>query len=70
VTLDETNVAAYADTLVLQVKGSGRELDYSDASVATLEDLLRISDPLLAAENFPTRSATSSRSITAATWAR
>ena len=52
-TLDETNVAAYAYTLVLQVKGAGRELDYSEPSVAVLEELLRVSDPLLAAENFP-----------------
>ena len=52
-TLDETNVRAYADTLVLQVKGSGRTLDYTDASIAVLEELLRVSDPLISAENFP-----------------
>lgn len=51
--LDETNVALYADTLVLQVKGGGRELDYSEASVATVEELLRLSDELLAGPNFP-----------------
>nr|CAA9270734.1 hypothetical protein AVDCRST_MAG63-2916 [uncultured Armatimonadetes bacterium] len=52
-TLDETNVADYAETLVLQVRGGGRELDYSEASVAVVEELLRVSDDLLQAENFP-----------------
>lgn len=52
-TLDETNVADYADTLVLQVKGGGRELDYSEASVTVLEELLCVSDPLLTGGNFP-----------------
>ena len=52
-TLDETNITDYADTLALQVKGGGRTLDYSEASVSVLEELLRVSDPLLAGENFP-----------------
>ena len=52
-TLDETNIADYAETLVLQVRGGGRELDYSEGSVAVVEDLLRVSDELLQAENFP-----------------
>lgn len=52
-TLDETNVADYARTLVLQVRGGGRALDYSEASVQTVEELLRVSDALLQAENFP-----------------
>lgn len=52
-TLTEENVGLYADTLVLQVKGGGRTLDYSPDSLAVLEELLRVSDPLLAGENFP-----------------
>jgi hypothetical protein len=52
-TLTDENVGLYADTLVLQVKGGGRELDYSEASVEVLEDLLRASDELLRGENFP-----------------
>ena len=51
--LTAENVGDYADTLVLQVRGGGRELDYSEASVAVLEELLRVSDPLFALENFP-----------------
>ncbi|MBC8101327.1 MAG: hypothetical protein H7Z41_01900 [Cytophagales bacterium] len=47
------NIADYADTLVLQVQGGGRTLDYSEASIATLEDLLRVSDELLRSDNFP-----------------
>ena len=51
--LDGTNVADYAQTLVLQVRGGGRELDYSEASLGTIEALLRVSDPLFRLPNFP-----------------
>lgn len=51
--LTAENVGDYAETLVLQVRGGGRELDYSEASVAVMEELLRVSDPLFAIENFP-----------------
>lgn len=51
--LDETNVGDYAQTLVLQVRGGGRELDYSGASVAIVEDLLRVSDELFRMPQFP-----------------
>jgi|GEM_PF-2294951 hypothetical protein len=52
-TLTDDNVADYADTLVLQVKAGGRTLDYSEESVATVEELLRVSDELFQGENFP-----------------
>ena len=52
-TLDGTNVADYAQTLVLQVRTGGRDLDYSEASVATIEALLRVSDELFALATFP-----------------
>jgi len=45
--LTEDNVKEYADTLVLQVRGGGRALDYSEESIAVLEGLLRVSDELL-----------------------
>ena len=51
--LTDDNIGDYAETLVLQAKGSGRILDYSEQSVALLEGLFRISDELLQAENFP-----------------
>ena len=51
--LTEDNIGDYAETLVLQAKGSGRILDYSAQSVALLEGLFRISDELLQGENFP-----------------
>src|SRR5437868_5504869 len=51
--LTEDNVGDYAETLVLQVRGGGRTLDYSEESVRTLEELLRVSDELLQAESFP-----------------
>jgi hypothetical protein len=47
------NIKDYADTLVLQVRGGGRELDYSEASIQTLEELLQVSDDLMRGENFP-----------------
>jgi hypothetical protein len=53
VTLDETNVADYAETLVLQVRNGGRALDYSETSVATVEELLRASDALFRLPQFP-----------------
>ena len=52
-TLTDDNIAGYADTLVLQVRGGGRELDYSPESVEVLEELLRVSDTLLQGESFP-----------------
>ena len=51
--LTESNVADYADTLVLQVRGGGRVLDYSEESVATQEELIAVSDELLALPDFP-----------------
>ena len=52
-TLDERNVGSYAETLVLQVRGGGHALDYSEASVQTVEDLLRVSDELFRLPEFP-----------------
>ena len=52
-TLDATNVVDYARTLVLQVRGGGRELDFSEESVTTVEELLRVSDELFALPEFP-----------------
>ena len=52
-TLDASNVADYAQTLVLQVRAGGRELDFSPSSVATVEELLRVSDELFALPEFP-----------------
>lgn len=52
-TLTEDTIGDYAETLVLQVKGGGRELDYSAASLTTLEELLRVSDELLQTPDFP-----------------
>ena len=52
-TLDETNVGDYAQTLVLQVRAGGRELDYTEASLVTIEELLRVSDELFQLETFP-----------------
>ncbi len=52
-TLDETNIADYAETLVVQVRAGGRDLDYSEASVSVVEELLRVSDPLFQMEQFP-----------------
>lgn len=51
--LTDDNIAGYADTLALQVRGGGRTLDYSEESVGILEELLRVSDELLMSENFP-----------------
>jgi hypothetical protein len=53
VRLTEDNIADYADTLVLQVRTGGHALDYSEASVATLEALLSSSDPQMQAPDFP-----------------
>ena len=52
-TLTEDNIADYADTLVLQVRGGGRTLDYSQDSVAIVEELMRVSDELFRLETFP-----------------
>lgn len=51
--LDAGNVADYAQTLVLQVQGGGRDLDYSEASLSVVEDLLRLSDAQLQQPDFP-----------------
>lgn len=51
--LSDDTIGDYAETLVLQVRGGGRDLDYSEASVGVVEELLRVSDPLLRLETFP-----------------
>ena len=51
--LDAANVADYAQTLVLQVRAGGRDLDFSEESVQTVEELLRVSDELFALPDFP-----------------
>jgi hypothetical protein len=53
VRLTEDNVADYADTLALQVRAGGHNLDYSEASIATLEALIRASDVQLQSPEFP-----------------
>jgi hypothetical protein len=53
VRLTEDNVADYADTLVLQVRAGGHALDYSEASLGTLESLLRASDAQFQSPDFP-----------------
>lgn len=53
--LTDENIAAYADTLVLQARGAGRILDYSAASLTALEEAIRADDDLLQAESFPDR---------------
>jgi hypothetical protein len=53
VRLTEDNIADYADTLVLQVRAGGHALDYSDASIATLEALIRASDAQIRLPDFP-----------------
>ncbi len=52
-TLTEDNIADYADTLVLQARGQGYNLDYSEDAVARLDTLFAVSDELLRGENFP-----------------
>ena len=52
-TLTEDNIADYADTLVLQARGRGVTLDYSEASVEQMDALFALSDELLRGENFP-----------------
>ena len=47
VQLTEDNIADYAATLVERVRGGGHALDYSEGSVAVLENLLRLSDDTL-----------------------
>ena len=47
------NIGDYADTLVLQVRGGGRALDYSEDSLGTVEELLRVSDELFHLPTFP-----------------
>ncbi|MDX1931163.1 MAG: hypothetical protein SFU56_01020 [Capsulimonadales bacterium] len=42
--LTEDNIADYADTLVRRVRDGGIDLDYSVASLTTLENLIRSSD--------------------------
>jgi hypothetical protein len=50
--LTPDNIADYAETLMRQVRaGGGPVLDYSPASVATLESLLRASDDRMAGAN-------------------
>ena len=52
-TLTADNIAGYAQTLVLQARSGGVELDSSLASIVQLEALLLMSDPLLALPQFP-----------------
>ena len=53
--LTPDNIADYAETLILQAAGGGRILDYSPESMAVLEELIRVSDELLLADDFPER---------------
>jgi hypothetical protein len=53
VTLTPENIGAYAETLVRQVRPGGHELDYSEASVAILEELLQNSDGQFQDPDFP-----------------
>jgi hypothetical protein len=52
-TLTEDNICDYADTLVLQARGQGVELDYSTGSISRLEDRIAQSDELLQGKDFP-----------------
>jgi hypothetical protein len=45
--IDSENIRAYADTLVLQTAAGGVQLDYSAASLATLEALVQGSEERL-----------------------
>lgn len=51
--LTEDNIGDYAETWVKMAQAKGTELDYSEDSIAVLEDLLRASDPLLQTPEFP-----------------
>jgi hypothetical protein len=53
VRLTPENIGAYAETLARQVKPGGHTLDYSEASIATLEELLRNSDAQFQDPDFP-----------------
>jgi hypothetical protein len=53
VRLTPENVGVYAETLVRQVKPGGHTLDYSEASIATLEELLSNSDAQFQDPDFP-----------------
>ncbi len=50
--LTQDNIADYAETWVRQARAQGTELDYSEDSIPVLEELLRISDPLLNTPDF------------------
>ena len=52
-TLTLENVGQYAETLVRQAQSSGRNLDYTEASLAVLDELFALSD-----EHFATTSET------------
>lgn len=52
-TLTDENIADYADTWVVQVRASGTELDYGEASVEAIEKLLRLADPELQSADTP-----------------
>jgi hypothetical protein len=54
--LTDDNIADYAETLVRQVRAGGTLLDYSEESVAALEQLLRASDGPLRAPDLPEES--------------
>ena len=51
--LTEANVTDYADTLVIQARNAGLQLDYSEDSIIHLERYFRISDDLLQLESLP-----------------
>ena len=49
------NVGLYAETLVRQVVAGGQALDYSRESLAVLDELLALSDPLYEVSSDPQR---------------
>lgn len=51
--LTEDNIADYSDTLVERVRAGGHVLDYSEASITLLENLVRISDDALKSPDLP-----------------
>ena len=54
-TLTVENVGLYAETLVRQVAAGGQALDYSRESLAVLDELLALSDPLYEVSSDPQR---------------
>lgn len=54
-TLTRENVGLYAETLVRQAAAGGQNLDYSRESLAVLDALLALSDPLYEVSRDPQR---------------